>query len=361
MAHSEFKFSGKKTLLSAGSYTWKSPSNIALIKYWGKHGIQLPKNPSLSFTLSKCATETTLEFEPKKKATQEVDFQVIFEGKPAEHFLSKIELFFNKIIDYAPFLRDYKFKILTENTFPHSSGIASSASGMSALALCILSMEHALSKSISEEYFFEKAGFLARLGSGSAARSISGPIMVWGKHPSVKNSADEFAVRPNFKLHPIFKKFQNTILLVQKGKKEVSSSKGHELMIGHPYAKNRFDQAFVNMELLIDTLENGNLDEFIKIVESEALTLHAMMMTSTPYFILMKPNTLEIIQRVWAHRKETGSKVCFTLDAGANIHLLYPKAEQKKIKKFIKNELRSFCENGEYICDQIGNGSKEKS
>ena len=97
----------------------------------------------------------------------------------------------------------------------------------------------------------------------------------------------------------------------------------------------------------------------IEIVESEALTLHAMMMTSMPYFILMKPNTLEIINRIWEFRLKTGSNICFTLDAGANVHVLYPESECEQVLEFIKNELVAFCQNGHYICDRIGFGAKQ--
>jgi len=84
-----------------------------------------------------------------------------------------------------------------------------------------------------------------------------------------------------------------------------------------------------------------------------------MMMTSHPYFILMKPNTLEIINRIWEYRENTGSKVCFTLDAGANVHVLYPKKETKEIHLFIENELSKFCQNNHYINDSVGNGAKK--
>jgi catechol 2,3-dioxygenase-like lactoylglutathione lyase family enzyme len=103
----------------------------------------------------------------------------------------------------------------------------------------------------------------------------------------------------------------------------------------------------------------GNIAEFIKIVESEALTLHAMMMTSMPYFILMKPNTLEIINKIWKFRNETQIPVCFTLDAGANVHVLYPENVSEKALQFIKDELVGYCQNGQYICDEIGFGAIE--
>jgi diphosphomevalonate decarboxylase len=73
----------------------------------------------------------------------------------------------------------------------------------------------------------------------------------------------------------------------------------------------------------------------------------------------MKPNTLEIINKIWAFREKTDSKVCFTLDAGANVHVLYPESEKENVLEFIKDELVSFCQNGHYICDQIGQGANQ--
>ena len=94
-------------------------------------------------------------------------------------------------------------------------------------------------------------------------------------------------------------------------------------------------------------------------IESEALTLHAMMMTSMPYFILMKPNTLKIINKIWEYRNQTKSHIGFTLDAGANVHVLYPKHESNEILEFIKNELVAYCQQGHYICDEIGLGANQ--
>ena len=114
---------------------------------------------------------------------------------------------------------------------------------------------------------------------------------------------------------------------MDEGQKQVSSTTGHGLMHEHPFAKHRFKQAHTNLDKLITVLEKGDLEGFIEIVEREALTLHAMMMTGQPYFMLMKPDTLSIIEKVWAFRKSTKTPLCFTLDAGANVHLLYPQRE----------------------------------
>ena len=224
-----------------------------------------------------------------------------------------------------------------------------------------MSMERQLNPDMDDAYFYSKASFLARLGSGSACRSIKGSVVVWGEHNDFSESSNLYGVGFPCVIHKNFTNYQDTILLVDKGEKQVSSTVGHELMHGHPYAQQRFAQAHDNLSNLKEILVNGDIEGFIKIVESEALTLHSMMMTSMPYFILMKPNTLEIINRIWKFRKETGIPVCFTLDAGANVHVLYPENDKVKVLEFIKNELVAYCQNSQYICDEIGNGANQVS
>ena len=351
------QFSGN---IEKGEVTWKSPSNIALVKYWGKKENQIPANPSVSFTLKNCKTTTKMEFQKKPEPSATFDFELYFEGKRKEDFKPKIQQFFKRIEQYAPFLKDYKFIIHTENSFPHSSGIASSASGMSALALCVMSLEKELNPEvINDEFFYKKASFLARLGSGSACRSLEGELIEWGEHQNIPESSDLFGIKYPFEIDEVFKSYQDTILLVDKGQKQVSSSVGHNLMHGHPFAEQRFAQAHSNLDKLKQIFASGNLEEFIAIVESEALTLHAMMMSSNPYFILMKPNTLEIINKIWEFRESTKTPICFTLDAGANVHLLYPEMHKEKVLEFIKNELVAYCEKGQYICDQVGKGAEK--
>ena len=341
----------------SGSITCSAPSNIALVKYWGKRGEQLPANPSLSFTLQHCKTITKLDYSPKT-SSDTFSFDLFFDGKPKDDFKPKIEQFFQRILTYCPYLTSFHFTINTQNTFPHSSGIASSASGMAALSFCIMQLEKLLNPSIVDEFLYQKASFLARLGSGSACRSIKDSVVVWGRHQEVFQSSDLYGVPLNTPLHEVFKNYQDTILLVDKGEKQVSSTVGHNLMHNHPYAETRFFQAHQNLSALKLCLQNGNVQEFIKIVESEALTLHAMMMTSMPYFILMKPNTLHIINAIWKFRETTQIPVCFTLDAGANVHMLYPEKDKEVVLQFINSEIVGYCQNGHYICDEIGFGAQ---
>ena len=358
MDTSEFISKSRQNNIEKASFTWQTPSNIALVKYWGKSNPQIPKNASISFTLNNCHTITTIDFERKEKSDV-VDFDLFFEGKQKDEFKPKIAEFFSRIQDYCPYIFEYKMTIHSENSFPHSSGIASSASGLSAIARCLMSLESELDSNLSEEYINKKTSFLARLGSGSASRSIEGPLVVWGNHPDIAGSSDLYGVKFPYNVHPIFKNYQDAILLVDKGEKQVSSTVGHNLMHNHPYAENRFHQANDNLSKITKILQEGNIKEFINLVESEALTLHAMMLTSNPYFILMKPNTLEVINKIWNYRAENNSNICFTLDAGANVHVLYPEDEKDAVNSFIKSELAKHCQKNQYICDNAGFGAKK--
>ncbi|NND77753.1 MAG: diphosphomevalonate decarboxylase [Flavobacteriales bacterium] len=335
---------------------YRSPSNIALVKYWGKMGLQLPMNPSISFTLSQCATTTSVEFE----LAEAFSFAFFFEGEAKPDFHPKLSKFFDRIEREFPPIRNYKLTIRSSNSFPHSSGIASSASAFSALALCIADFEK---QYLGEGYplnFQERASHWARLGSGSACRSVFGGVAMWGYSPEFDQSSDKFAVQVD-DIHPVFKDYQDTVLLVDKGEKTISSTVGHDLMNGHPYTSARIAQAHDNLVKIVPILRNGNLEEFVKLVENEALSLHAMMLTSDPGYFLIKANTLKIIGAIRGFREQNGISLCFTLDAGANVHVLYPAKDKKEVLGFIESDVLAYCQNGEYICDEVGKGPQNMS
>ncbi|NJK83914.1 MAG: diphosphomevalonate decarboxylase, partial [Saprospiraceae bacterium] len=342
--------------IESSAVAWRSPSNIALIKYWGKHGRQLPKNPSISFTLENAYTETYFEYAPKLSNDGQIDLDFTFDGEPHEAFAKKIIAFLESLLPIFPFLGQLKLTIDSGNSFPHSAGIASSASSMSALALCLCTVEDELLGTLEgDEAFHQKASYIARLGSGSACRSIYGTMAVWGETPLVKGSSDFHAVAYE-EVHPVFQHFQNDILLVSTDEKVVSSRVGHSLMENNPYANARFQQASKHLADLLPALASGDLMRFGQIVEDEALTLHALMMTSNPSFILMQPNSLEIIQHIRHFRKETGHPVFFTLDAGPNVHLLYPEHIIHEVRPFVDEILAPLCEDNMYIPDFVGEG-----
>ena len=352
-----------------GKVGWASPSNIALVKYWGKRGKQLPQNPSISFTLSECCTETFVEFEKANR----LGFSFFFEGKENPAFGAKIEKFLMDHLAFFPFINQLNLKVESSNTFPHSSGIASSASSMSAFVMCLLDIESKLvgpstssgalvgpvPEPVEGPIHLQKASYFSRLASGSAARSVFPAMALWGKTEAYEGSSDEYAVSLSEYNHPVFKTYRDSILIVSGETKSVSSRAGHALMEGNPYAPARYAQANENINNLLAALKSGDLDTFINITESEALQLHALMMCSNPSFILMKTNTLNLIIEIREFREETKIPLCFTLDAGPNVHLLYPEQEADKVEYYIKNVLADYCDKERWIADRVGEGPKK--
>lgn len=335
---------------------WKSPSNIAIVKYWGKHGNQMPNNPSLSFSLSKSLTETKVDFDvdPKRNGL-ELDFT--FEGEASKNFEVKIKNFLTKNSSDFPYLNHLKLSIASSNTFPHSAGIASSASSMSALALCLVSIESRTFGGFADKgQFRTRASHLARLASGSASRSVYGGLVCWGESESVAGSSNYFAVPISEDVDDVFRTYQDAILMVDSGQKSVSSTVGHKMMVNHPYAEMRYFVARNHMEQLRDIMQAGDVAAFGKILENEALALHGLMMNSDPSFILMKPNTVKLIELIRELRESEDIAWYFTLDAGPNVHLMYPLSEAKKAEKLIKEVLLPYTENNTVIYDHVGKG-----
>ena len=340
-----------------GKVGWSSPSNIALVKYWGKKGKQIPQNPSISFTLSECRSETFIGFEK----ADSFGFRFFFDGKENPAFGAKIEKFLLDYQAFFPFINQLSLKVESRNTFPHSSGIASSASTMSAFVMCLMEIERSLSLSKGRltDIDFKKASYFSRLASGSAARSVYPKMALWGITPCFEGSSDEYAVALENDIHLVFKTYRDSILIVSGETKSVSSRAGHALMEGNPYAPARYAQANENIQKLLAALKSGDLDTFINITESEALQLHALMMCSNPSYILMKPNTLNLINEIRGFREETKIPLCFTLDAGPNEPLLYPEKETDKVENYIKNNLIAYCKDGRWIADRVGDGPKK--
>ncbi len=334
---------------------WRSPANIAIIKYWGKHGRQLPVNPSISLGLKK--SHTDLEFTVFESASKndKIDFRFFFNGQRNDKFEQRIALYLDSLRGELTFLQDYRFQIQSENSFPHSSGIASSASSMSALALSLVSFAEniGMQMPMPESQF---ASYLSRLASGSACRSVFGGWSIWGALDQVQGSSDEFAINLPVNIHSSFKTLQDLVLITSSTPKKVSSTEGHYKMNTHPYNEARKIQAVNHALQLIDILQSGDFEAFAAIAESEALSLHALMLSSDPGYFLVNARTLEIIDEIRSFREETGVRVCFTLDAGPNVHLLYPVEEKEAVMQFLKDDLLVLCEGGRWLDDGAGDG-----
>jgi diphosphomevalonate decarboxylase len=259
--------------------------------------------------------------------------------------------------DFA-FLRGGHLSIETRNSFPHSAGIASSASGMCALVAGLTDLREQVSGiKLSPEAFRREVSFFSRLASGSACRSVYPRLASWGVVENLENSSEEYASERA--CHVIFHDYRDSILIVSADEKAVSSRAGHALMENNPFADTRYALARKNFDELYSAMQTADLETFVRVTENEALMLHALMMLSEPSFILMKPATLAVIEAVLNFRASEKIPVCFTLDAGPNVHLLYPAQNEEKVKAWIERDLLQYCAGGRVIHDQVGLGAKK--
>jgi diphosphomevalonate decarboxylase len=340
-----------------GTLEWRSPSNIALIKYWGKHGEQKPINPSVSMTLKYAFTQTEIHWSPKSSPSA-ADFEFFLsQQKVGEKFEKRVGQLIKIIAAEYPKINEDFLTINSINTFPHSTGIASSASGLSALALALMSLGKRLhGQDLSYDAFLQKASYYARLGSGSACRSVYAPYAIWGAGATA-NSTNDFAIP--FTPHNDFLKIHDSILIFSKTPKTVSSSAGHELMNNHAYKQGRIAQANENTQNMLEALKSGDFEKWQHITENEALALHGLMLSSVSPVLQLLPDSIQFLTDFMAFRKGKGLKAAFTIDAGPNIHILYAPEHYEEVRAFISNWITERRRPIDVIDDETGKGAKE--
>jgi len=332
---------------------WTTPSNIAIVKYWGKYGTQLPRNPNISFTLDRAHTRTGMNWQEAPA----LHVKYYYDGQPMPQFSGRVEKFLKSLSkEEMPWLQKLSLDIDSKNSFPHSSGIASSASFMASMAMCLCTIEQELGEAKGD--FLKRCSHIARLGSGSAARSVYPVIGQWGKCEDLPESSQEYAI-PVDGVHEVYHSYHNDILIVNSEEKSVSSSAGHELMNGHVMEQARYAQAEKNITETLRALKEGDVSALGEILEIEALTLHGLMMNSASSYILMKPMTLQLIEAIRDFRQESKVPVYFSLDAGPNIHMLYPAAYRDQVLAWRKEAIDPHCER--VLEDCVGAGPKEES
>jgi len=343
--------------MKQGKTSWSSPANIALVKYWGKHGDQLPSNPSLSMTLSASVSQTSVAFEWSPDLQPEVLYR--YDSKPKPGFETRVRQYIERLKPEIPWLGHTRIEINSLNTFPHSSGISSSAAFMSSLALSLCQIERWLDNNYQlDNDFYRKASHVARLGSGSAARSVYGGFSLWGRADFIGSSDDRYAIPFTESMHQVFGDMYDAILIISSGMKSLSSSAGHALMNQHPYRENRFKRANHQLERLAAILRSGDQAGFVSLIEEEAMELHGLIMSSEGGPILLEPATIAAIRAIRRFRSESGCQLGFSLDAGPNLHLIYTARDREQDKSFIQSDLLQYCEGGRWIDDRMGNGPR---
>lgn len=295
--------------------TGKAPANIAFIKYWGKKdpNLRLPLNSSISMNLSNVFTLTTVEFLSELDEDEiEMERERIV-GKEAGRIITHL----NRVRKLAGI--KFKARAKTKNNFPKGTGIASSASGFAALTLAATL---AAGLDLSEK----ELSVLARLGSGSACRSIPDGFVEWIKGSSHKTSYAHSLYPPDYW------QLVDVIAVVTKKGKKVSSTEGHGRAKSSLFSAARVRAMETKVRLLKKALKEKNFTKLGEIIEEETLNMHAVMMTSKPSIIYWLPKTIQLMLaiRLW---RQQGLESYFTIDAGATVHIICLKKDVGRVKE----------------------------
>ena len=288
-----------------GSGSAFAPSNIALCKYWGKRdaSLNLPVNSSLSISLGHLGTRT--EIRPSDEDAVYLNDEVVALNDPfAIRIMEFLQLF-------RPMLGDIRFEVRTENNIPTTAGLASSASGFAALVM-------ALDDLAGWELDRKQLSMLARLGSGSAARSVYDGFVQW--HAGTKpDGSDSFAERLPYE----WPEFRIGVLELSSVPKAVGSRDGMNRTVEtSELYKSWPQQAATDLETIRAAIEARDFPLLGKTAERNALAMHATMLAAWPPLLYLQPETVKYIHTVHQTRAE-GLDVYLTIDAGPNIKLLF--------------------------------------
>ena len=292
--------------------------NIAFIKYWGNrdHALRIPVNGSISMNLDGLATRTTVSFQPSLA----FDELIINGHEVTGAGLDRVSYILDIIRGMAN-IKD-RAEVMTENNFPSGAGIASSASAFAALAL-------AGSKAAGLNLSEPELSRLARRGSGSASRSIPGGFVEWQMGTTDEDSY-AFSIA-----EPDHWKLVDCIAIVSAAHKKTGSTEGHAIASTSPLQAARVADAPRRLEVCRNAILDRDFDTFASIVELDSDMMHAVMMTSTPALHYWKPASLSVMNAVRQWRGE-GLPVCYTVDAGPNVHVICPEAEAHVVAKRLR-------------------------
>lgn len=298
----------------------QAPSNIALIKYMGKRDEDknIPLNSSLSYTLPDLMTSVSLE-----QTTGHKDYwePLIIPGTPDFQLSEKGQ---TRYLNHLARLKEYfgyegAFIVRSSNNFPHSSGIASSASSFAALTKCAcIALSELTNKPLPA---VEEQARLSRLGSGSSCRSFFAPWALW------RDENVEAIDLP-------YKDLIHQVILIEHGEKHILSSEAHKRIKTSKLYESRATQAEENLRTLLDDLRSQDWKSAFHIVWREFHEMHLLFTTSVPSFSYMTADGEELlkqIQNFWNQEKD-GPLV--TMDAGPNIHLLWRNDQKELCQQF---------------------------
>ncbi len=298
--------------------TAQAPANIAFIKYWGKadEELRLPLNSSISMNLSEAYTVTTVDFSREYQTDSIVLLDGVFSDKEKERTIRSLNRIRQKIENnmYA--------RVVTKNTFPKGTGAAASASGFAALTVAAFA---SAGKKLSQK----EITIFARMGSGSACRSIPDGFVLWEKG---KTSEESYA-------HSLYSHeywdVRDALVIVDTNMKKVSTTEGMESISTSPFLDARLAALPGRIDRCTEALARKNFSILGEVIEEDCLDMHHVMQTQVPPLIYWSDGTKTIMDAVIGWRKE-GLAVYFTIDAGPNVHLIYEGQNERAVLEKIK-------------------------
>jgi len=317
----------------------KSPTNIALVKYWGKHPkferSMIPTKSSISFTVSGLTTRTTLSVE---KGNFVIDFTL--NGRkisPEQGEFDYVKEFFDKISLIYPFTRDYWYTISSQNDFPTASGFASSAAGFSALALAFAGMMTKLGTLSSMDD--RRLSILARLGSGSAARSVpaKGGLVMWHRGYDDTTSEEEASQRSYAETLFEPSHFSELALIYVKvesaKEKQVKSRAGMKESVQSVYDYwNWVD--YEEKQLLpamLDAIRGKTWEEVFRLTKQASNNFHSVCLRTIPPLVYLNEKSVEIIRTI-----DPIPHAAYTYDAGPNAVVVTLRSKVEEVDRLLK-------------------------
>lgn len=285
--------------------TARAHPNIAFIKYWGNRDddLRLPDNSSISMNLAGLFTETTVCW-----ADDLAEDSLILNGVPQtgptlERVRRHLEMLRRRLN------LSVNARVESANNFPMGAGIASSASSFAALTVASVA---ASGRNDVDERELTR---LARLGSGSASRSVPAGYVEWHSGNSHEESfAESIAPESHWALVDV-------IAVISRAHKAVGSTEGHRSASSSVLQAARVAEAPLRLEQCKRAVLDRDFATFAEVVERDSNLMHAIMMTSRPPLFYWLPGSLELMGAVRLWRSE-GLDVCYTMDAGPNVHCI---------------------------------------
>ncbi|NCN58751.1 diphosphomevalonate decarboxylase [Candidatus Roizmanbacteria bacterium CG22_combo_CG10-13_8_21_14_all_38_20] len=312
-----------------------APSNIAFIKYWGRkdENLRLPENGSIAMNLSNLTTTTTIEF--SQKYTKD---EIIINGKTIKDESARAITQLDRVRTLAQI--NTHAKVISINNFSSSTGLSSSASGFAALTV-------ASAKSAGLNLSEKELSILARQGSGSACRSIPDGFVQWMNGDTSETSFAKTIFNANHW------NIVDVVALVSSSKKDISTSEGQTISGSSLFMDTRLKNIDNKIKKAIQYIKTKDFTAFGKLLEVEALELHAIMLTSWPSLIYWQNGTLIVMKAVKSWRNK-GLETYFTINTGQDVHIIC----QEKNTKILVNKLKQLPEVKRVIINKPAKGAR---